>query len=189
MKKILLFTKVLLLILLSNQLNAQINLNEGLVAYYPFNGNANDESGNGYNAVDVNATLTTDRLGNTNSAYYFNGVDNYINLGNILNDVFTTNTFSINMWFNAESYTDIVQTSQSAMLLDKWNTSPGTADNSFILWLKHLRMTTGGNQTGSTNDFSLNVWNMVTIVMNTGTLSKYLNGELVSTTKNNTCYT
>jgi len=48
---------------------AQINLDSGLVAHYPFNGNANDESGNG-------ATLTTDRFGNANKAYSFDGVKN-----------------------------------------------------------------------------------------------------------------
>src|SRR6266481_4068540 len=44
-----------------------------LVAYYPFNGNALDESGNGNNGTVVGATLTADRFGNENSAYYFSG--------------------------------------------------------------------------------------------------------------------
>ena len=55
------------------------DLNNGLVAYYPFNGNANDESGNGNNGTVDGATLTTDRLGNTNSAYSFDGSSNKIN--------------------------------------------------------------------------------------------------------------
>jgi uncharacterized protein YecT (DUF1311 family) len=45
----------------------------GLIAYYPFNGNASDESGNGFNGTVHGATLTTDRFGNSNSAYLFNG--------------------------------------------------------------------------------------------------------------------
>ena len=49
------------------------DLKDGLVAYYPFNGNANDESGNGNNGTVNGATLTTDRFGNTNKAYSFNG--------------------------------------------------------------------------------------------------------------------
>jgi len=48
-------------------------LKDGLVAYYPFNGNANDESGNGNNGTVYGATLTTDRFGNTNKAYSFDG--------------------------------------------------------------------------------------------------------------------
>ena len=46
---------------------------DDLVAYYPFNGNANDESGNGNNGTIFRATLTTDRFGNANRAYSFDG--------------------------------------------------------------------------------------------------------------------
>lgn len=60
----------------------QIHLDDGLVAYYPFNGNANDISGNGNNAIFNNATLTADKNGNLNSAYLFNGLDNYIRVPN-----------------------------------------------------------------------------------------------------------
>jgi len=55
-----------------------IVLDEGLVAYYPFNGNANDESGNGNDGTVNGATPATDRFGNTNSAYEFDGIDDYI---------------------------------------------------------------------------------------------------------------
>jgi hypothetical protein len=47
----------------------------GLVGWWPFNGNANDESGNGNNGTVNGATLTTDRFGNTNKAYSFDGDD------------------------------------------------------------------------------------------------------------------
>jgi len=49
------------------------SLVNGLVAYYPFCGNANDQSGNGLNGVVNGAILTTDRFGNSNSAYEFDG--------------------------------------------------------------------------------------------------------------------
>ena len=52
---------------------AALDLNQGLVAYYPFSGNANDASGNGNNGIVTGATLTTDRFGNANSAYRFAG--------------------------------------------------------------------------------------------------------------------
>lgn len=48
-------------------------LTNGLVAYYPFNGDANDESGNGNNASVSGAVLTVDRFGVTNKAFHFNG--------------------------------------------------------------------------------------------------------------------
>ncbi len=54
----------------------------GLMVYYPFNGNANDESGNGIDGTVNGATLTSDRFANENSAYSFNGVDNYIEVPN-----------------------------------------------------------------------------------------------------------
>ncbi|MDR3628262.1 MAG: LamG domain-containing protein [Ignavibacteriaceae bacterium] len=52
--------------------------NGTVLAYYPFNGNAADASGNGKNGTTYGATLTTDRFGNINSAYSFDGVSNYI---------------------------------------------------------------------------------------------------------------
>ena len=53
-------------------------LSKGLVAYYPFDGNSNDESGNGRHANSVNATLSADRFGASNKAYDFNGIDSKI---------------------------------------------------------------------------------------------------------------
>jgi hypothetical protein len=52
----------------------------GLVAYYPFNGNADDESGNGNHGVVHGATLTTDRFGSEESAYRFDGINDYIEI-------------------------------------------------------------------------------------------------------------
>jgi len=51
---------------------------QGLVAYYPFNGNANDESGNGNNGIVFWAVLATDRFNNGNLAYSFDGTNDYI---------------------------------------------------------------------------------------------------------------
>lgn len=56
---------------------------DGLVAYFPFNGNANDESGHGYNGTPMNGIqLTTDRFGNGSSAFHFDGIDDYILINN-----------------------------------------------------------------------------------------------------------
>ena len=52
----------------------------GLVASYPFNGDANDYSGNENHGTNYDAILTTDRFGNPNSAYNFDGIDDYINV-------------------------------------------------------------------------------------------------------------
>jgi hypothetical protein len=52
------------------------NLQQGLVGYWPFCGNANDESGNGNDGTVNGATLTEDRFGNADKAYYFAGGPN-----------------------------------------------------------------------------------------------------------------
>jgi uncharacterized protein (TIGR02145 family) len=73
----------------------QVNLQNGLVAYYPFNGNANDESGNGHNGTVNGATLATDRFGNHDRAYFFNGQGNFISV-NEFN--VPSNTTTITCW-------------------------------------------------------------------------------------------
>jgi hypothetical protein len=50
----------------------------GLVGYWPFNGNANDESGNGNNGNRNQVIEGTDRYGNPNSSFYFDGLTSYI---------------------------------------------------------------------------------------------------------------
>jgi hypothetical protein len=52
---------------------AQSYLTEGLAAYYPFTGNANDATGNGFDLINYGATLCPDRFGHPNQAYSFNG--------------------------------------------------------------------------------------------------------------------
>jgi hypothetical protein len=53
---------------------------EGLVAYFPFDGDANDASGNGHHGTVDGATLTTDRNGEDGRAYAFDGVDDFISV-------------------------------------------------------------------------------------------------------------
>lgn len=50
----------------------------GLAAWYSFSGNAADGSGNGNAATSYGPTLTTDRFGNANGAYRFNGTSDYM---------------------------------------------------------------------------------------------------------------
>ncbi|MFB0515579.1 MAG: LamG-like jellyroll fold domain-containing protein, partial [Candidatus Neomarinimicrobiota bacterium] len=66
----------------------------GLVAHYPFNGNANDESGNGNDGTVYGATLGADRFGKPDSAYSFDGVDDNMNLGSGINLADSSFTFS-----------------------------------------------------------------------------------------------
>ena len=76
----------------------------GLIGYWPFNGNANDESGNGNNgSVNNAALLTTDRYGNSNNAYYFDGTDNSDIDVPSSNNLNITNDITISFWIFSNS--------------------------------------------------------------------------------------
>ncbi|MFK7923520.1 MAG: LamG-like jellyroll fold domain-containing protein [Bacteroidia bacterium] len=57
---------------------AQLSLQDSLIAWYPFDGDALDYSGNGNHGTVNGPVLTTDRFGNPNSAYQFDGIDDFI---------------------------------------------------------------------------------------------------------------
>jgi photosystem II stability/assembly factor-like uncharacterized protein len=67
-----------------------------MVAFYPFNGNANDETGNGNNGTVDGATLTADRFGNADKAYSFDGVNDKIS-GNVDGSLFSEHK-TISLW-------------------------------------------------------------------------------------------
>ncbi|SDC78181.1 hypothetical protein [Williamwhitmania taraxaci] len=92
----------LLALLLSSisSLAQPVDLAGGLVAYYPFNGNANDESGNGNHGVVRGATLTADRFNNSGSAYQFCD-STYIELPP---NVCIYGNFTIPLWVNVKQF-------------------------------------------------------------------------------------
>jgi hypothetical protein len=73
-------------------------IDDGLLAHYPFNSNANDESGNGYNGTVNGAIITEDRFGNPLSAYSFDGFTSYIDIGNGL-DFPCRENYAVSVWF------------------------------------------------------------------------------------------
>lgn len=98
---------------------ASADLSSGLVAYYPFNGNANDESGNGHNGTIYGSTFTADRMGNQNSAYYFNGTaTDYIDVGPLSISLPVT----VAVWFNSTTRND------------RWNTLVGWNITNHPIW-------------------------------------------------------
>ena len=84
-----------------NTTQAQSWLTNGLIAYYPFNGNANDASGFNRHGIVHGATLCSDRFGKPNSAYAFDGASNYIEGSSTINDV--ANDFTMSMWFYGDT--------------------------------------------------------------------------------------
>ena len=98
------------------------SLTEGLIAYYPFNGTAEDVTTNNFDGIIHGAILTTDRKGVINSSYAFDGIDDYINVphNQALN---LSGDFSISLWVQVAA----VQEPHEGIndILRKWN---GTAE-------------------------------------------------------------
>jgi hypothetical protein len=78
-------------------------LRNGLVAYYPLNGNGLDYSGSGNN-LQGNASLFSGRTGLRNSAYYFNGLSDYLSVVNPKNLSSGNSGYTISFWFNAPKW-------------------------------------------------------------------------------------
>lgn len=73
---------------------------DGLVGYWSFTGNANDESGNNYHGTLYGPVLTEDRFGNPNSAYQFDGLDDYIYITN--SSLISGDQLTISCWIRSE---------------------------------------------------------------------------------------
>ena len=150
------------------------------IAYYPFNGNANDESGNNLHGTVNGATLTTDRFGNPDSAYSFNGNsvirivhDNLLNMDNEL---------SISAWIKPN-----IQ--QNAMVLGKSNYSNATNyllrtnTNNFIEFAHKTR------NFSDTNALNIGQWNHVAVISHsTGERYIYINNNLTTFASQNDSY-
>ena len=160
----------------------------GLLAYYPFNGNANDESGNGNNGTVFGATLTTDRHGNPDKAYNFNGTNNYINIHHTSALMLIGVDFTISAWVTHSGINDWDKT-----LVVK--SDGGNINNKWIFWYKPFNAPTGlgclaSSKTseqsfgGYVNDIVLNTWYHYCVTRTATELKFYINGGLVLTDNN-----
>lgn len=152
----------------------------GLVAYYPFNGNANDESGNSHNGTVFGASLTTDRHHKANSAYGFNGINNYINTFSTFD--YQYRTISFWAYFNDVTTFQILITQDSNLL------NYGLFLASITNGLFTLQGGGGGSPTVwyQTNTISTNRWYHFVMVRNESINQYYINGDLVGTASSNT---
>ena len=73
----------------------------GLVGWWGFNGNAQDGSGNGNHGTVNGATLTTDRFGNQNGAYSFDGVDDFISVSECVQIPLSSNNRTCSFWIKS----------------------------------------------------------------------------------------
>lgn len=153
--------------LLSNLLNAQC-----LEAYYPFTGNARDSSGNGHHAIVNGATMTTDRFGNPNSAYEFDGFDDFIDT----ETSFDYQERTVSVWCM------VYDTTSDRKVLDQDDIALNYGAFSVVFRDGHLYGNAGGHggvllQTAP----SLNQWYHIVLVRNAISAMIYVNGSLVYT--------
>ncbi|MBI5476248.1 MAG: choice-of-anchor D domain-containing protein [Ignavibacteriales bacterium] len=99
-----------------------VNPTERLVAYYPFNGNAGDVSGNGNNSNAYGVTLTDDRFNIAMASYHFNGTNNYIITPDLKSSI-SGKTVTLSVWFKATSGGVIVSELGQETPNDNWHDS------------------------------------------------------------------
>ena len=183
------------------------SLINGLFAYYPFTGNANDSSGFGNNGTVYGATLTTDRFGNANSAYSFNS-KNY-SAGSLSNEIFipyqpyfNVNNISISVWVSPSAYhwtgcsgpcqAEIINRNQfgySNPNGESWGVY--LFSNAFNISQGLYGGFKGPNSIGwtyatsQTNSVFLNNWHNIIVTYNQNSISVFLDGSLVSSQADN----
>jgi hypothetical protein len=149
----------------------------GLVGYWPFNGNANDESGNGNNGTVNGATLTTDRFGNPNAAYHFEDIGSGMSL--IQGNSYLQGDYTLTFWFKTDQ-------TQLQRILDYRTTCLGGTEQRYTYVLDNDQVRHGyvgnGSPSGYTyGDFTYGEWQNVTFVREGSVGRLYVNGAVVDT--------
>jgi hypothetical protein len=185
------------LLKLLNEILSQLSvvpttMQSGLVAYYPFTGNANDSSGNNNHGTTFGVSLTADRFGNTNSAVNLNSNNQYIRTNSAIQNVI--NTFSVSVWVNPKSI-DLIK-SEGITGLEGYGTQSIIHPTHGVTWGNAstnagIGLNVGTNQIQVTEhthlfiasplvfDTIITGWHNITVVYNTHVPSLYLDGKLV----------
>lgn len=151
------------------------DLNDGLVAYYPFNGNANDESGNGNHGTVHGATLTEDQFENSNSAYEFDGSNDYIEAPTD----FTHTKFTVGAWIKLKThqcYAGIVDGYHN-----KWELVMDCQAGGKKLEFAQWKSGNSYNDHRASSTLNTSQWYHVAVVIDNTSGSFYINGQFDST--------
>jgi fibronectin type 3 domain-containing protein len=152
-------------------------VSSGLVAYYPFNGNANDGSGNELNGNINGVTPTVSRTYSPNSAYEFNGSGNNIAVENMTVD---QTQISISLWFMSNNFSNVVR-----ILEHNWDGVNGVftaALNTSGMLVTQIRTQNNTYPDVTTGPLQSGVWYHMNLSYDGINLSLYLNGNLVGQT-------
>lgn len=168
----------------------------GLVAWYPFNGNANDLSGNNLNANVVGATLTTDRNNEVSKAYDFDVAN--AAFGNQNDEIFVpysplmnVSNITVSVWLNPRSYfwSGNSGDANSTIINRFQNTYSTPSGGAWGISFNETSVTgsivgsdgTGGSSVVFNNALVLNQWHHIVMSYNGSQIKLYVNGTLVST--------
>jgi hypothetical protein len=157
----------------------------GLVGWWPFNGNANDESGNNHDGVvnsGSNGTLlyVNDRLGNSTSAIEFTSNPGWNQLGPHIELVNTQNIL-LNSEFTINYFVSMNSSNQVGEIINK---GPDNTSGVFVSLIANGTLQNGITAGGSVNqsNFPSNTWKMVTVINSTtNQLSLFIDGALAQT--------
>ena len=175
---------LLLLVFMVLESFSQIPTN-GLMAWYKFNGNAGDSSGFGNHGAVYGATMTNDRFGNPNGAYYFNGSSSYI-LVPASNSIQPSNALSVSVWFNASPNTNqwqpiLSKHISSSYPYDSYLLGTGTPSPVNNRWYGVISNTNNFSQNAITKSTAYNTWTLLTFTYDGSSIKSYINGILDTT--------
>lgn len=145
----------------------------GLVAYFPFNGSSNDESGNKYHGENHGATLAKDRFDKPDSAYGFDGVDDYIEIPDSTNLDLGSRSFTISVWIKPCTINNNYQT-----ILEKGSNQNLDYFITFISGEIRIETNLFKNKLISVTSLQTNQWYHITVTqdMSSTELTLYING-------------
>ncbi|MCE2789023.1 MAG: thrombospondin type 3 repeat-containing protein [Saprospiraceae bacterium] len=155
----------------------------GLVGWWPFNGNANDESGNGNHGVVNGPALTSDRNGESNKAFSFDGVNDFIDIND--SGLSSTGGLSMSAWFYWKGSNGVTQGQFIYQIANNPNGSIEIGDDGKLAI--NVVNCNCANDIGAFSYINVNTWNHIVLSYElvTGTMKMYLNGQLVSTIQEN----
>ena len=156
------------LALLYGAAHANADISDGLAAYYPFNGNANDQSGNGNNGVVYGATPTADRFGNANSAYSFDGTDDYVRIAES-DSLNITGDLTISAWIRTGTGGQIV-------LSNMMETTPHSGYSLRLTSDGDLYFMSGDETLMGQTNVTTNSWTHVAVTLSGTTATSYVDG-------------
>lgn len=157
---------------------------DSLIAFYPFTNNAENSISNRHNGDVYGAELTNDRFNNENSAYFFDGIDDYIEIAD--NIELRPTDITISVWINLYEFNNTWQSIVSKFDQDD------TGNGNYVIAVKdentlHSALHSGVECTNSDDwtrdttvmNWDLGEWQQIVLTYGDNTRKYYKNGVLI----------